>query len=227
MNLEMQWSQESYRLDKVTNIFGVPCVVRLEEGYLPPDEAEEFAQGDIITIDAEIPSDKVGAYFIKVDEKEEVNPKSPRSPDYGILTTDNQEVFLPYSYDGKLRVLKKIAKVHTVQELAEIFPGYAELEGKLTIKTNKGDSVTLAKGSTIELDRIIPGYINGSVKEPDKLVIKFEHSKEEKLAAIPYNMKGKFRSKADVKKYTIKEAIDRFVNLKWQTHYCFIFLCLT
>ncbi|XP_060576154.1 uncharacterized protein LOC132733515 isoform X2 [Ruditapes philippinarum] len=203
----MQWSEDCYRLDKVTDIFGMPCVVRLEEGYLPPDEAEEFAQGDIITLDTEIPSDKVGAYFIQSDDKDKENvKKTPKTPDYGVLTSDSQEVFLPYSYDGKLRVLKKIVKVQNVKELAEIFPGYAELEGKLSIKTNKGESITLTKGTTIELDRTIPG----SNSAPDTLVIKFEHSKQEKVAAVPYTMKGKFHTKADLKKYTIKEAIERY-----------------
>ncbi|XP_045158946.2 uncharacterized protein LOC123524663 [Mercenaria mercenaria] len=209
MNKELQWSSESYRLDKVKEIFGLPCVVRLEEGYMPPDESEEFAQGDIITLDVEVPSDKVGAYFIKWNVQE-VETKSTRSPDYGIIASDNQEIFLPHSYDGKLKVMKAITKVNGIKELAKIFPGKAELEGDMKIKTNKGESVKLTKGTTIELDRVIPGSTYGAQNEPDKLVIQFEHSNETKVAALPFNMKGKFHTREDKKKYTIKEAIDRY-----------------
>ncbi|XP_060574988.1 uncharacterized protein LOC132732534 isoform X3 [Ruditapes philippinarum] len=195
----MQWSKESYRLDKVKDKFDLPRVVRLTESYLPRNETEKFVSGDILILNKEIFLHKIGAYFIHWD-----------SEDSAVPTSDNQEFFLPHSYDGKVHVMKRITTVNTVKELVDIFPGYAELGEKLTVKAHTGKTVKLDKGTKIELERVIPGSITGFVKEPDELVIQFEHSKKNKVAAIPFNKKGKFHTIADRKMYTIKTAIERY-----------------
>lgn len=63
MSNAWQWSLETYKLNKIKELFGVPCVIRLTEGYMSDDESEEFARGDILTIDTELVSDKVAAMF--------------------------------------------------------------------------------------------------------------------------------------------------------------------
>ena len=191
---EMNWSQERYRLDKVADVFGLPCVVRLDCNYLALGEARKFI-GNIITLDSEIAFDKVSSNVIHWD--------------YGVLTPYMQGILLPLSYYGMVKVLKVNTTVYTVKELADIFPGYAELGEKLTIKTYDGELVTLAKGTVIELERIIPGFISEIGKVPDELVIHFKHSKQNMVAAIPFNKKGEFHTKADLTKYTIRKAIDR------------------
>lgn len=134
-------------------------------------------------------------------------------PDYGIITSciNQPEVFLPYGYDGKLKVLKQVADVSGVKELARVFPRYATVKEGLHLKTNTGESVKISKGTRIELDRILPGSMYGKDKEADKLVIKFEHAGTPKVAALSFSSKGKFRTEEDHNEYTISEAIDKYV----------------
>lgn len=209
MSKEWQWSLETYKLNKIVEIFGTPCVIRLTEGYLSDDESEEFAQGDIMTIDTELVSDKVAAMFTRC-KIQEVQKPGKQIPDYGIITLNQPEVFLPYGYDGKLKVLKTISDVSCVKELAGVFPRYATLRENLSVKTNLNESVKLSKGTQIELDRILPGQTYGKDNEADKLVIQFKHSGNNKIAALSFNTKGKFHTEEDHNEYTLCEAIDRY-----------------
>ncbi|XP_045158947.2 uncharacterized protein LOC123524664 isoform X2 [Mercenaria mercenaria] len=202
MNQEMEWTLETYRLDELEGKFDFPCVVCVNEGYYSETDAEGFSQGDIMSIDSKLVMHKVAANFA-----EHVEDTKLREKDYIEL---EREILVPLNYKGKLKVLRNIKNYESVRELATDFPRYAKVRENFKVTTEEKITVTIQAGTVIELDRILPGSMHGPSREPDKLVIQFQHLSGPLVVAVPLNERGKFRTVPDDNEYTIKEAIDRY-----------------
>lgn len=198
----MEWSLQAYRLDEIERNFELPCVVRVNEGYYSETDAEGFSQGDIMSIDSQMLLHKVAANFATDEKSSELF-----DPDYVEL---ENEILVPLNYKGKLKVLRDIKNYENFRELANDLPRYAKARQNLGVTTEQKTKVTIQAGTIIELDRIIPVSMAGASKDPDKLVIKFEHSGRPLEVGVPVSAKGKFRTEPDDNEYTIKEAIDRY-----------------
>lgn len=197
----MEWTLETYRLDELERKFTFPCVVCVNEGYYSETDAEGFSQGDIMSIDSKIILHKVAANFT-------FEEKQSRCDDPNYVEIEN-EILVPLNYKGKLKVIRHIKNYENVRELANEFPKYAKVTENLTVRTEAKVPVTIKAGSIIELDRIIPGSVRGTNKEPDRLIIQFEHKRGSLVVGVPFDVQGKFRTVPDNNEYTIREAIDR------------------
>lgn len=199
----MEWTLETYRLDEITRKFDLPCVVCVTEGIYSETDTEGFSQGDIISIDSEMVLHKVAANFAFMDTNKQL-------PDPTYVDLTEKEILVPLNYKGKLKVLRDVLNFNSVRELAIEFPRYAKLRENMKVTTEDHVPVTIQAGTVIELDRIIPGHVTGSGKEPDKLVIQFQHRTGDLVVAVSFDAKGKFRTEPDENEYTIKEAINRY-----------------
>lgn len=194
----MEWSKETYRLDELETRFKIPCVIHVNEGFYSETDADGFSQGDIIGIDRKMTLHKVAANFARP----ECNYRSVTADtEYVELT---EEILVPLNYKGKLRVLSEVKKYSLVRDLARDAPRYAKVLKHFTVTVENKTSIEIQAGTTIELDRVIPGF--GGV---DKLVVEFMHLGSKTHAGIPLSETGFFRSEPDKNEYTIKEAIDR------------------
>lgn len=213
----MNWSVETYRLDEVEHRFPLPCVIQVNEGYYSLTDAEGFSQGDILSIDKKVVLHKVAANF-----SYEKSGSTTKNAEYVDLVKN--EILVPLNYRGKLKVLRHLKNYDSVSELAQDFPRYAKLRENLTVRTEDNVSITIQAGAVLELDRIIPGSTYGPKIEPDKLVIQFDHLNRTVVVGIPFTSKGKFRTEPDENKYTIKEAIDRYVYVSAVARYIILYV---
>lgn len=202
MATEMEWTLEKYRLDEVAGKFDLPCVIHVNEGYYSETDAEGFSQGDIMSIDSKMVLHKVAANFAF-----EYSSTGNSEPDNIYLK--EKEILVPLNYKGKLKVLQRPNHFDSVRELACAFPRYSKVGRNFKVKTEDDVTVTIQAGAIVELDRIIPGSSGGLNREPDKLVLQFEHVGKRLVVAVPLNVPGKFTTELDNNEYTMKEAIDR------------------
>jgi hypothetical protein len=203
MTSEMDWTTETYRLDEVEGKFDFPCVIRVNEGFYSATDAEGFSQGDILSIDSKMVLHKVAANFTDCAD---LNTKGSLDEDYVEL---KNEILVPLNYKGKLKVIRTAKYYDNVKDLTADFPRYATVRKQLDVTTEEDKIITIKSGTTIELDRIIPGPIVGSKRQPGKLVVRFQHSSGPLNVALSMHASGKFITEPDNNEYTIKEALDR------------------
>ncbi|XP_052257765.1 titin-like isoform X3 [Dreissena polymorpha] len=199
----MNWSSASYRLDELERKFTFPCVVRLAEGFCSDSESEGFSKDDIIGIDSKLVLHKVAAHF--TNRKSGVRPTKGEY-DFGYERLSD-EILVPLNYKGKAKVQTCTGKTYTtVKDLIADFPRFAKICRTLKAYSADDQPMDLPGGSTIELDRILPGR---NIK-PDVLCIKFNVSGKPTYAKVAVTERAEIQCESDETEYTIKEVIDRF-----------------
>lgn len=196
---DFHWSEETYRLDEIGRRVDLPQLVQLTEGIDTGSDVESFSAEDIMMIDQCVTLQKVAAQFA-----EKLVEVDKQGSEYAIL---KEEILIPLNYKGELKVVNPIRRYYGVRDLARDFPRYATVLEKMQVPTETGGVLDIVPGTTVELDRVIPGRKN----ECDKLVISTA-SGGRKQVAVPLDMKGRFRSCPDENAYTLKEVIDRYVS---------------
>lgn len=202
-----QWSDETFRLDELGRKVDLPKIIQLMEGIDTGNDVDSFSAEDIITIDQCVTLQKVAAQFA-----EKLAHVNQQDSGHAIL---NEEILIPLNYNGKLRVINPIRTYYRVQDLAREFPRYATVLEPLPVSMENGPALNIAPGTSLELNRVIPGRRN----ECDRLVINTAMGGREQMT-IPLDMNLKFRSCPDENVYTLKEVIDRYVH-KWKLNHDF------
>ncbi|XP_052274788.1 uncharacterized protein LOC127874472 isoform X2 [Dreissena polymorpha] len=199
----MNWSSASYRLDELERKFSFPCVVRLAEGFCSDSESEGFSKDDIIGIDSKLVLHKVAAHFSK--RLSGIRPTKSEY-DFGYKRL-SEEILVPLNYKGKAKVQTCTGKTYTtVTGLIADFPRFAKICRTLKAYSADDQPMDLPGGTTIELDRILPGRDT----KPDVLCIKFNVSGKPTYAKVAVTERAEIRCESDETEYTIKEVIDRF-----------------
>lgn len=201
---KFDWTETTYRLDEVVNRFNVPCVVKVTEGIYSASELETMSSGDIIKIDYQRKLHKVAANFLS-DFHRQLSTPPPNSAEYVDLVAE--EILIPLSYTGKLKILKEIKKYESVRELSKECPRYAKLLCQLSYQGQSAVKTVLEAGTLIEVDRIIQGSAKANREE--MLVVSYTNSGKKIDTAIPFSTKGSFMLVQDVNKYTLQEVVDR------------------
>lgn len=214
--MDIQWTDNTYRIDEITRKFVLPVVIRMTEGfYSSNSDTEVFSAGDIMTIDKELILHKVAANFA-ANSDASCHKKSNNRHEIK-ANLESKEILIPLNYKGKLKVKSEIKVYETVRELSLDFPKYVKLCENLSVKTEHGASIDVQSGSIVELDRVIPGTLDDSTSQPESLVLEFKQDGKSVVVAIPTSSCGKFRTESDDNEYTIKEAIDKFcIAIRWQ-----------
>lgn len=202
---KFDWTETTYRLDEVVNRFNVPCVVKVTEGIYSASELETMSSGDIIKIDYQRKLHKVAANFLS-DFHRQLSTSPPNSAEYVDLVAE--EILIPLSYTGKLKVLKEIKKYESVRELSKECPRYARVLCQLSYQGPSAVKTVLEAGTLIEVDRVIQGSAKANREE--MLVVSYTNSDKKIDTAIPFSTKGSFMLVQDVNKYTLQEVVDRY-----------------
>ena len=191
------WSDITYRLDELDRSVGLPQLIQVTEGIDTGSDIDSFSAEDVLMIDQCVTLQKVAAQFAAERNVEITDSGS----EYAIL---KEEILVPLNYKGKLKVICPRRLYNNVRELAIDFPKYATVLSAMRVPQDTGGVLDIEPDSRVELDRIIPGHRN----ECDKLVISTKAGGH-KQVALPFDMRGSFRSCPDDTKYTLKEVIER------------------
>ena len=189
------WSDVTYRLDELERSVGFPQLIQVTEGIDTGNDIDSFSAEDVLMIDQCVILQKVAAHFAMEKTIEVADSGS----EYAIL---NEEILIPLNYSGKLKVTSRLRSYSNVRELAIDFPKYATVLTAMRVPQETGGMLDITPDSKVELDRVIPG------RECDTLVISTEVGGR-KQVALPFDMRGRFRSCPDDNEYTLKEVIDR------------------
>ena len=196
------WSEETYRLDELERSVGLPQLIQVTEGIDTGNDIDSFSAEDVLMIDQCVLLQKVAAHFAK----QKMVEVSDSGNEYAIL---NEEILISLNYKGKLKVMNPLRRYNNVRELARDFPRYATILSAMRVPMEKGGMLDITPDSKVELDRVIPGHKG----ECDTLVINPAVGGR-KLVAMPFDMRGSFRSCPDDNEYTLKEVVDRCVHLQ-------------
>ena len=195
------WSEETYRLDELERSVELPQLIQVTEGIDTGNDIDSFSAEDVLMIDQCVLLQKVAAHFA-----EKTVEVVDSGDEYAVL---NEEILIPLNYKGKLKVINPLRRYDNVRELAGDFPSYATVLAAMRVPMENGRMLDITPDSKVELDRVIPGHKG----ECDRLVISPAVGGRKRVA-MPFDMRGRFRSCPDDNEYTLKEVVDKCVYLR-------------
>ena len=182
------FSEETCKLCDIPERVDIPTLVRVTEGIYSTEDCSTFSQGDIIKIDGHETIDLVVAHLAVWS--------GGRYQEYG------DQIYVPLSYKGRLRVCPIHGAGHTytsVEELMTFFPKFVTVEKKLSF-THKGESSVLQSGDTLELLRLV------GCEKTGFRALRARHNNKSELI-LPKGLTGSFKTQTIDVDYTVNDVM--------------------
>ncbi|XP_033738466.1 uncharacterized protein LOC117326015 isoform X2 [Pecten maximus] len=152
----LKWSADTYNIRDVirSKKFGLPLLVKIEEGIYNLNESETFSQDDLLKLDLVKSIPKVITCCVDHLGRT-VNRGVVREDEHGYIE-QSDDLTIPLRYKGMVRIFQPQygkKEYHSVREMVKVFPRYVKTLNSFVSK----NGISVERETVIELDRILPG----------------------------------------------------------------------